>query len=105
LNSAAVLLEGPTVCDSLCEEWKEKKIPHNLARSPCFIGSGDGISRANSQRRRTMGKKGEIFKCDICEQVVEVMEPGDGELVCCGEPMVQHIGFYERVPHQKKPKP
>ena len=30
---------------------------------------------------------GEIFKCDICGNVVEVKEAGGGELVCCGEPM------------------
>lgn len=34
-----------------------------------------------------MGKKGEVYKCDICGQVVEVKTGGDGELVCCGEPM------------------
>ena len=34
-----------------------------------------------------MGKKGEVYKCEICGQVVEVKESGDGELVCCGEPM------------------
>ena len=30
---------------------------------------------------------GEIFKCEICGNVVEVKEAGGGELVCCGEPM------------------
>lgn len=34
-----------------------------------------------------MGKKGEIYSCEICGQVVEVKEEGAGELVCCGEPM------------------
>ena len=34
-----------------------------------------------------MGKKGEVYKCDICGQVVEVITGGDGELVCCGEAM------------------
>jgi len=36
-----------------------------------------------------MGKKGEVYRCDICGQVVEVVEGGDGELVCCGEPMIK----------------
>ena len=34
-----------------------------------------------------MGKEGEVYKCEICGQVVKVTEAGDGELVCCGEPM------------------
>lgn len=30
---------------------------------------------------------GEVWKCDICGNVVEVKEAGGGELVCCGQPM------------------
>ncbi len=30
---------------------------------------------------------GETYKCDLCGNVVEVKEAGEGELVCCGEPM------------------
>ncbi|KYC53229.1 MAG: hypothetical protein AMQ74_00474 [Candidatus Methanofastidiosum methylothiophilum] len=33
-------------------------------------------------------KVGEIYKCEICGNVVEVLEAGGGELICCGEPMV-----------------
>ena len=33
-------------------------------------------------------KVGQIFKCEICGNVVEVKEAGGGELGCCGEPMV-----------------
>ncbi|BBL67154.1 desulfoferrodoxin FeS4 iron-binding domain-containing protein [Methanoculleus chikugoensis] len=32
--------------------------------------------------------KGEIYHCEICGNVVQVMEAGGGELICCGEPMV-----------------
>ncbi|MCK9266740.1 desulfoferrodoxin FeS4 iron-binding domain-containing protein [bacterium] len=32
-------------------------------------------------------EKGEVWKCEICGNVVEVLEAGGGELVCCGEPM------------------
>jgi desulfoferrodoxin-like iron-binding protein len=32
-------------------------------------------------------KVGEVFKCEICGNVIEVKEAGGGELVCCGEPM------------------
>ncbi len=31
---------------------------------------------------------GQVFKCEICGNVVEVKEVGGGELVCCGQPMV-----------------
>jgi superoxide reductase len=34
-----------------------------------------------------MGKIGEVYKCDVCGQVVEVVHGGVGELVCCGQPM------------------
>ena len=30
---------------------------------------------------------GEVYKCEICGNVVEVIEVGGGELVCCDEPM------------------
>ncbi len=30
---------------------------------------------------------GEIYRCEICGNVVKVIEVGGGELVCCGEPM------------------
>jgi superoxide reductase len=29
----------------------------------------------------------EIYKCEICGNIVEVLEPGKGTLVCCGKPM------------------
>ena len=31
---------------------------------------------------------GESYKCEICGNIVEVLEAGGGELICCGEPMV-----------------
>ncbi len=34
-----------------------------------------------------MAKLYEIYKCDICGNVVEVLHGGKGELLCCGEPM------------------
>ena len=30
----------------------------------------------------------EIFKCEACENMVEVIRSGKGALVCCGKPMV-----------------
>jgi superoxide reductase len=35
-----------------------------------------------------MTKKFQIYKCDVCGNIVEVLHEGDGELVCCGQPMV-----------------
>lgn len=29
----------------------------------------------------------EIYKCEICGNIVEVLHSGKGELVCCGQPM------------------
>lgn len=29
----------------------------------------------------------EIYKCGICGNMVEVIHTGEGELVCCGQPM------------------
>lgn len=29
----------------------------------------------------------EIYRCEICGNVVEVIEVGGGELACCDEPM------------------
>lgn len=34
-----------------------------------------------------MAKKMDIYKCLACGNLVEVLHGGDGELVCCGEPM------------------
>jgi len=29
----------------------------------------------------------EIYKCEVCGNIVEVLHGGEGELVCCGQPM------------------
>lgn len=34
-----------------------------------------------------MTTKGQIYKCSVCGNVVEVLFAGGGELVCCGKPM------------------
>ncbi len=35
-----------------------------------------------------MTKLREVYKCDVCGNIVEVVHTGAGELVCCGQPMV-----------------
>jgi len=34
-----------------------------------------------------MTERRELYKCDICGNIVEVLHDGVGELVCCGEAM------------------
>ena len=34
-----------------------------------------------------MAEKLEIYKCELCGNIVEVLHGGGGELVCCGEAM------------------
>jgi len=38
-----------------------------------------------------MAERLEIYKCEACGNIVEVLHGGAGELVCCGQPMVQMI--------------
>lgn len=37
-----------------------------------------------------MTQKLELYKCNICGNIVQVIIPGAGELVCCGQPM-EHL--------------
>ncbi len=34
-----------------------------------------------------MAQQNEIYVCEMCGNVLEVLDGGDGELVCCGQPM------------------
>jgi len=34
-----------------------------------------------------MAKRNDIYKCEVCGNIVEVLHGGDGELVCCEQPM------------------
>ena len=34
-----------------------------------------------------MAEKLEIYKCEVCGNIIEVVHGGKGELVCCGKPM------------------
>lgn len=34
-----------------------------------------------------MAERLEVYKCELCGNIVEVLHGGDGELVCCGQPM------------------
>jgi superoxide reductase len=51
-----------------------------------------------------MTKLKEIYKCNVCGNIVEVLHAGVGELVCCGQPMelltekLQDVGNEKHVP-------
>jgi len=34
-----------------------------------------------------MPERLQIYKCEVCGNIVEVLHEGQGELVCCGQPM------------------
>jgi len=38
-----------------------------------------------------MAEKLEIYKCEACGNIIEVVHGGEGELVCCGEPMKRMV--------------
>lgn len=39
-----------------------------------------------------VGKVGEMYRCNVCGNEVEVKKAGGGELVCCGQPMEKTSG-------------
>jgi superoxide reductase len=36
-----------------------------------------------------MAERMEVYKCDVCGNIVEILHGGKGQLVCCNEPMKQ----------------
>lgn len=48
-----------------------------------------------------MTKIGEVYKCEICGNVVEMVHGGSGELFCCGQPMKLEIEHYEDKGQEK----
>ncbi len=55
-------------------------------------------------------EKLEVYKCNVCGNIVEVLFVGGGELVCCGQPMelltekTADIGKEKHVPVIEKTK-
>ena len=57
-----------------------------------------------------MTKKLEVYKCEICGNIVEVLHQGEGALVCCGQEMKlmkeqtadqtteKHVPVMEKIP-------
>ncbi len=58
-----------------------------------------------------MAERLEVYVCEICGNIIEVIHEGIGELVCCGEPMKlmkentvdaakeKHVPVIEKVEH------
>ena len=38
-----------------------------------------------------MAERLEVYKCDLCGNIVEVLYGSDGQLVCCGQDMTQLV--------------
>ena len=38
-----------------------------------------------------MTEKLQIYKCEVCGNIVEMLHAGAGELVCCGQPMKLYL--------------
>ncbi len=57
-----------------------------------------------------MTEKFQVYKCNVCGNIVEVMHAGVGTLVCCGQPMellkekTQDVGNEKHVPVVEKTK-
>jgi len=63
-----------------------------------------------------MAEKLQVYKCEVCGNIVEVLHGGAGELVCCGQPMKlltentvdaakeKHVPVIEKVPGGVKVK-
>ena len=53
---------------------------------------------------RNIIQQGQIYKCNICGNIVEILHAGAGQLVCCDQPMqllkeeIQDIGLEKHVP-------
>jgi len=52
-----------------------------------------------------MAKRSEIYKCDICGNIIEVLHGANGQLVCCGQPMSLIEAKYNEEGKTEKHKP
>jgi superoxide reductase len=40
-----------------------------------------------NKEEEKMTQRLEVYRCELCGNIVDVMNAGAGELVCCGQPM------------------
>lgn len=57
-----------------------------------------------------MTEKMQVYRCNVCGNIVEVLESGAGQLICCGQPMQlleektadagteKHVPYVEELP-------
>ena len=62
-------------------------------------------TKTGTRKGKTMANEGEIYKCNLCGNVVFVLESGDGDLVCCGEEMHLLSGDDRKPFEGRLPKP
>jgi desulfoferrodoxin-like iron-binding protein len=62
-----------------------KLTPHNSENE--FLIHGLILTKQRGIQMANVEKVGEVYRCEICGNVVEVKKVGGGELVCCGQPM------------------
>lgn len=48
-----------------------------------------------------MAIRNEIYKCEVCGNIIEVLHGGGGQLVCCGQPMKQFVENTVDAAHEK----
>jgi len=61
-----------------------------VAYQPCLFGHITAVIEynvVNKSENMNVSKKIQVYKCNICGNIVEVLHVGGGELVCCGQPM------------------
>ncbi len=49
-----------------------------------------------------MTQLNQIYKCNVCGNIVEVLHTGQGELVCCGQPMELKTAHKNDAEHNEK---
>jgi superoxide reductase len=60
--------------------------------------------KSNAKSIDSMTVQKQIYKCNICGNIVEVLHAGVGQLVCCGQPMelltekTQDVGQEKHIP-------
>lgn len=48
-----------------------------------------------------MTENNQIYKCSVCGNMVEMVHPGKGQLVCCGQPMEIKIPNTQEASREK----
>lgn len=38
-----------------------------------------------------MTERLQVYKCEVCGNIVEMLHPGTGDMVCCGAPMKNYV--------------